>query len=244
MHFFKGLLTGIAATFVFSFFYKTYTHPSLTTINFLAASFYQVLPFIYKITIICAACVFLLWFHSWWKNNAAEIAEEEINRARDRAEEIKYDAYTAAAAFHADTEKECTKLRMEISPLHAAAKEKYDELLGKEQTLEQYYSQLCSSLEADFDTKKLAYTIELTALIQKNKKLQGDLQNMAKQFNDLEKIGLGGAANKYIKRINRSLVSNHFATAGVENILADNNLSETDSVHAVNSRRSVSQSPL
>ena len=233
MRFFKGLLTGIVSTFVFSFFYTTYTHPSLTTVNFLAESFYQVLPFIYKTTILCAVCVFLFWFYGWWKNNAAEIAEEEINRARDKAQDIKNDALTYATAYRDDNERICTKLRMEAESLHAVAKEKYDELLGKEQTLEQHYSQLCSSLEADFNTKKLAYTTELTALIQKNKNLQGDLKNMAKQFNDLEKIGLGGAANKYIKRINKSLASNNFATAGVENILADNDPSATNSVHTV-----------
>lgn len=223
MHFFKGLLTGIAATFVFAFFYTTYTHPSLTTVNFLAVSFFQVLPFIYNTAIICGACVFLFWFYGWWKNNAAEIAEEEINRARDRAEEIKYDAHSAAAAFRADNEKECTRLRMEVVALHAAAKKEYDLVTRMKQELEQSYADKFSALEANFDAKKSAYITEISALISKNKDLQSSYGRMIANYKGiLAENGLASSGGKYDKRAENILAKTHYSTPAIENILHGN----------------------
>jgi hypothetical protein len=113
MQFFKGLVTGVIGLYLSTYIYKTATHPDATTLDFVAHSFNKAFPTIIVIIFVSLGLSFVIWSYFWFQNNSKEIAEDEINRARERAEEIKCDAHTSVAEFRKDNEKTCFKLRMD-----------------------------------------------------------------------------------------------------------------------------------
>lgn len=223
MQFFKGLVTGVIGLYLSTYIYKTATHPDATTLDFVAHSFNKAFPTIIVIIFISLGLSLVIWSYFWFQNNSKEIAEDEINRARERAEEIKCDAHTSVAEFRKDNEKTCFKLRMDAESFYAAAKEKNDAIVHKERDLEEHYAKRVAKLESDFAAKISAYIVEIGALVKKNKKLQSDLSNMVRHYKEiLAENGLASSAGKYNKRAKKTLVATHYSTPGIENILHGN----------------------